>query len=166
MGCPISPYIACPINWKSHWQILYRNIMHNLVIGTLQKCRINCNKWLVTFGRHASCTSHGMLLCNPHIKGAIRKRLTKNTNASTRWHRRSNGYNLIIFMGFLNQTIAKDFCIAWCIWDRLCLRTSNDIKFVYTMIFICCSFCWRIAFAFARNNMNKHRAFRIVSYVF
>ena len=61
------------IHGEAHRQRLQRHIMHDLVIGALQKGRINRAKGLEPFGSKPSRESHRMLFGNANIKTPARE---------------------------------------------------------------------------------------------
>ena len=81
MGRAIGAHKARAINGEAHGQILQRHIMHDLVIGALQKGGIDRAEGLVALRRKARREGHRMLFGDAHIEDAIREGVAENIHA-------------------------------------------------------------------------------------
>ena len=77
MGWPVGADQTRAIHHEADGQALDRDVMDNLVIGALQKRRIDRDKWLVPLGRQARSKGHRVLLRNSDVKSPIRERLRR-----------------------------------------------------------------------------------------
>ena len=81
--------------------------MHDLIIGTLQECRVDGAKWLVPFRRHASRESYRMLFGDTHIIGAVWIGFFENIDSGTAWHGRGDPNHAVIALSLFNQRLPK-----------------------------------------------------------
>ena len=86
MGRTIGTDIARPVQRESHRQALDRDVMDDLIIGTLEECGINRHEGPHPFRRHASGEGHAVLFRNADIKRAFRKTLPNLIQACARRH--------------------------------------------------------------------------------
>ena len=112
MGWTVRAHKARAINGETDGQILQGHIVHDLIVGALQKCRVNCTKRLHSIARHAGGKCYGVLFCNTNIKRSIGKPLFKHVNASARWHSRCDGHNPAVTLRLADQALAKDLGVG------------------------------------------------------
>ena len=72
MGGTIRPNQPRTVNSKSHWKALNCNIMHDLIIATLQEGRIDSAEGLHSPSSQARREGNAMLLSNSYIKTSAR----------------------------------------------------------------------------------------------
>ena len=125
----IGTYEASTINSKTHWQILQRNVVHNLVVSSLKKRRVYGTKWRHTLGRKTSRKRHGMLFGYADVEETVRKTFSKAVQSRTRRHCGRNSNNLVVAFCFGNECIGKHASVAWWTDRRLYLLTGNNIEF-------------------------------------
>jgi hypothetical protein len=77
-----------------------------------------------------------MLLGDPDIEGAIRKRLAENIKAGAGGHRRRDRNNAIVFRRFLHQAFAKHFGVGRRVGFRLDLRAGGNVEGNNTVILV------------------------------
>ena len=70
MGGAVRTDQTRPIQAKSHGQVLQGNVMDDLVIGTLQKSRVDGDKGAKPFAGQAGGKGHRMLLRDTNVKAA------------------------------------------------------------------------------------------------
>ena len=90
MGCPVFSHQSSPINTKGHRQILGCHIMHNLIIGPLQKGRVHTDNRPHIISGETSGICHCMLLGNPDINQTGGKLLFKLRHSRSLAHRSRN----------------------------------------------------------------------------
>src|SRR5262245_43343276 len=120
---------TCTIHHESHRQLLYCHIVDDLVVGTLKKCRINGDEWLVALGCQACGESNAMLLGYPDVEGAVRERLGEDIDAGTAGHGGCNGNNLVVFLRLLHEAFAEHLRVRWCVRNALLLFSRCDVEF-------------------------------------
>src|SRR6185436_4373798 len=98
---------------KADGQPLDGNIMHDLIVGTLQESRVDRRERLEPFGRETCRESHSVLLGYADVECPAGKFLAKVVKPRTRRHRRGDGDDTVILAGLGDQAIGKDLRIAW-----------------------------------------------------
>ncbi len=73
MGLAVVADETGAVDRKAHRQALDRDIVHDLVKGTLQESRINRRKRLHPFGGEPGGKCHGVLLGDADIKAPLRE---------------------------------------------------------------------------------------------
>src|SRR5690606_5144676 len=112
MGAAIGSNQSSPVNRKAHRQVLDRDIMHNLIIGALQECRIYSRERTHPLRRESCGKGHAMLFGDPDIKCAIRMGLRKFVYAGARWHSSGNRTDARISVGQLGERFAKNILVS------------------------------------------------------
>ena len=98
---------SCPVNGQDHMEMQQRHILHQLVIGTLQKRGIQRHHRDHALFGQAACHRDGVLLRDPHIKGPLREPLQKCRQACAGGHGRCNGTHTRIPLGKLCHGLTK-----------------------------------------------------------
>src|SRR5262249_58303749 len=101
MGRAIGTDQSGAIHGKSHRQSLDRDVVHYLIVGALQKGRVDRGKRLETFGRKPCGEGHAVLLGDADVEAAIRKLLAKEIKPGARRHRGGNVSDLVVLFCFL-----------------------------------------------------------------
>ena len=108
MSGPICTHQSSPVDRKKHRQILERNIMDELVIAPLQKCRVNRQHRPLSLAGDARGKRHGMLLSNADIKITLGKSTGIFLHARSFAHRGCDGDDTRILLGHIAQPAAKN----------------------------------------------------------
>ena len=129
MGRTIGPDKACAVHRKTYWQILQRDIMHDLVKPALEEGRVNRAEGLIAIRREAACKGDSMLFGNPDNKHTFGEDLAEFFHARTARHSRRDTDNFIVLAGFGNQALSKDFRIGRRIGFGFRLLARDDVEF-------------------------------------
>ena len=146
------------VDRKAHRQLLDRHVVHNLIVGPLQECRVDRRERLETLRRQARAERHTMLLRDPHVERAIRMRLLEQVQTRPVRHRRRDRNHPVVLVRFLDQAVRKHLCVGWRIRHTLVLRPRDHIKLRDTVILVGRVLRWCIALALHRHAMQQHRA--------
>ena len=71
MGGAVRADKARAVDGKAHRQLLDGDVVHHLVIGALEECRVDRRERLVAFGGQPTGKGHAVLLGDADIEGAI-----------------------------------------------------------------------------------------------
>src|SRR5688572_6891951 len=88
-----SPVVACKaraVNGECHWKALQADIMNDLVVGALEKRRIDADDRAHPLGGQARGEGDRVLLGYPDVEEAIWKDRLEFGERRTRRHRRRN----------------------------------------------------------------------------
>ena len=165
MGRAIGTDQPRAVHGKTHRQTLDGDVMHHLVVGALQKGRVDRGERLETFGRKACGEGDAVLLGDAHVEAALRKFLGKEIKAGPRRHRGGNGDDLVVLLRFLDQRFCIDLRVSGRGRLRLRLRACRHVELDDAMIFIGRFFGGLIALALLGDDVNEERAVLGVAHV-
>src|SRR6185437_11982376 len=103
---------AGAIHYETNGQLLNGDVMDNLIVSTLQECRINRDKWLVALGRQSRGKCHSMLLRNSDVEGTLWIGLGENIDAGAARHCGRDRHNAVVLCGLFNKTFAEYFRVG------------------------------------------------------
>ena len=149
---------AGAVNGKPDGQALQRDVVHDLIVGALQECRIDCDEGLVAFRRHARREGHRMLFCDPDVETALGKQFGKFINTGAGRHGCSYRHNSVVQFGLGEQGVGENAGIARRIGRRFFLCAGDDVEAGNAMILVIAVFRGRVAVAFARHDVKQYRA--------
>ena len=95
------------VDGKQHRQVLQSHIVNQLVVGALQKGRINRHHRLGAFAGQTGGKGNCVLLGNAHIEIALRKGLLKRHQAAAFAHGGGNRHQFGIGPGLIYQPLAE-----------------------------------------------------------
>src|SRR6516225_8916940 len=121
---------ASAINCESHRHFLDRDVMHHLVKGALQECRIDRGKRFHAFGGEAGGKGYRMLLGDADIEATVRELVTKEVEPGPRRHRCRDRDDAVVLFGFGDQRFGEYGGVLWRLRGRLDLRAGDDIELV------------------------------------
>ena len=102
---------ASAVNGEAHGQILDSDIMHDLVISTLQEGGIDRAEWTHSLRGKASGKGHCMLFGDTHIERAFGVCCGEFVDARAAGHSRGDGANFRVRFRKLRERCAKDILI-------------------------------------------------------
>src|SRR5208337_106359 len=137
--------------------MLHGDVVHDLVVTALQECRVDGSKRLEPLDGEAGGEGDGMLLCNANVEATLRERLFEEIEPRTRGHGRGDGYDLIVFAGFLDQAFSEDFRVARGPGLALVLRAGHNVELVYAVIFVGGVLGGRVALPLLRHTVDQNR---------
>ncbi len=108
MGLAVGADEPGAIDGKTHRQFLDRDVVHDLVVGALQKGRIDRGKRLHALGRETRGEGHRMLLGDADVEAAIGEFLTEQVEPGARRHRRGDRDDTVVGLRLLDQRLGKD----------------------------------------------------------
>ena len=161
MGRPVIANHTSPVDRESDRQILDGDIMHNLVITTLQEGRIERTERLHAFSGQTGGKGHCMLFGDADIKNAPRKPCLHLVEAGSRWHCRSDRHDLVVRFGSCHQPIGKHRGVARGVASSLVLRSGDDIEFRDSVIFFGRRPGKGMSLAFLGDHMDQNRPTRM-----
>ena len=129
MGRTVGADESSPIDREANRQRLDRDVMHDLIVASLQERRINRAKRLEAFGRQARREGYGMLLGDADVERPLRKRLGEYVDASACGHRRRHGDDAIVLDGRLYQIFAENLRVGGRGRFRFDLLSGRDVEF-------------------------------------
>ena len=150
-----------PVDGKAHRKVLNGDVMHQLVIATLQEGRIQRTEGLHALGRQTSREGHRMLFGDADIKHPVRETRLHLVDASAGRHRRSDGNDPVVGLGLGDQAVGEDRSIARGVAGRLVLRSGNHIEFRNSVVFLCRRSGKGMALALFGDDMDEHRTARM-----
>ena len=112
MGGTVCAHDARAVYGEQHGQVLQRNVVQQLVVGTLQKGGINRHHGLGFGTRQACGKGYGVLLGDAHVKAAGGKLLGKFNQAAAFYHGGGDGNQPFIGLGLVGKPIGKDFGVG------------------------------------------------------
>src|SRR5699024_5730589 len=107
MGRTIGTDITGAIQWKCDVQILQCYIMNQLIVGPLQKGRVNSHDGLFLVTDQAGNKSHRMLFGNTHVKITARKALFELDQATALAHGGSNTVQTAVLVRAITDPLTK-----------------------------------------------------------
>ena len=110
---PVGTDQSGTVNGKADRQSLNGNVMHHLIIPTLQERGIHRAKRFHPPRSHGGGKRNAMLFGNPHIKTPRRIAFCKQVQSGAIGHRCSHGANLVVTGCFVQQALGKNTGIAW-----------------------------------------------------
>ena len=108
----ISAYDPGTVQRKNHTKILQCYALNNLIIGPLQKSRVNGCHRFKPFMRQAGGKADSVPFGDPHIKESLREIIPELIQACALRHRSGHRDNLRILSSQLHQRPAKDLGIS------------------------------------------------------
>jgi len=140
--------------------------MHDLIIGALQKGRINRRERPHPLRRQSGREGHRMLLGDPDVEGPRRMRFREFVDARPRRHRGGDRDDPFVGFGQLRERFAKDILILRRARRRFRLLAGDDVEFLHAMIFVGGGLGGGIALALYRHRMDQHRPMVAVAHIF
>ncbi len=140
--------------------------MYDLIIGALEKGRIDRAERPHALRRKPGGEGHRMLFGNSDIERAFREGLRELVETRARRHGSGNRADSAVAPGFGDQGVGKHRSIAGRPRRRLCLRPGDDIELLDAMIFVRRRFSRRVAFALLGHDMNEARPFSGIPDIF
>ena len=113
MGCAVFADKPAAVNGKNNRQFLQTNIMHDLIVSSLQKSRINGNDGNQSFHRQTGGKSYRMLFRDTHIIKTFGKFLTELIQPCALAHCGGNSHNAGIGTRQFDHCLAEYFRIGW-----------------------------------------------------
>ena len=110
VGGAIGAHQASAVNSKHHGQVLQGHVVNELVVGALQKGRVNRHHRLQAFAGHASGKSHGVLFGNASVVIALRKSAVKLHHARAFAHGGCDAHQPWVLLGHVAQPLTKHLC--------------------------------------------------------
>lgn len=149
---------AGAVDGEAHRQALDRDVMHDLVVAALQEGRVDRAERLVSFGGEAGGKRHRVLLGDTDVEGPVGERLVEDVDAGAGRHRRGDGDDLVVLLGFLDQALAEHVLVGRRIRFGLGLRAGRDVELDDGVIFVGGSFRRAVALALLGHDVDQDRA--------
>ena len=158
MGLAVGAHQPGAVDRETHRQFLDRDIMYDLVIGALQKGRINRRERLHPLSGKTSGEGHGVLLGDPDIEGSLRKFVAEEVEPGAGRHRSRDRDDAVVGFGFLDQRFGKHRSVGG--GDRLALDLGarDHIEFGDAMVLVFGLFSRQVAAALLGNGVDQDRA--------
>ncbi len=156
MGGTVLPHEAAAIHGEDNGKILKTDVMNDLVIGPLEKCRIDGNDRTGPLGCHSACECHGMLLGDPDIDKSFRIELSEVRKPCPLGHGRRNRKKLRNLTGNLDHGLAKNLRIGRISSSLLPEGTGFRIKGRNTVEGDGTLFGWGIALSLDSPDVEKN----------
>ena len=115
--------------------------------------------------RETGGEADGVLLRHADVEGALGKRLGEEIETRTRRHRRSDGNDLVVLLGLLDQALREHLGVARRIGLGRHLRAGDDIEPVDAMGHLSSCLRRRIAFALLGDDVHQDRPLLGVAHV-
>ncbi len=97
-----------PVDWKDDVQILYADVMNDLIESPLQKGRVDGGHWLHALASQASGKCNRVLLGDADVEVPLWDRLVELVESGAFRHRRRDADNRWIVARQLYQSIRED----------------------------------------------------------
>ena len=158
MGRSVGAHKAGAINGKTDRQTLQGDIMDDLVIGALQKGRIDRAERFHSRRCQSGGKGHAMLFGNTHIEHPLGMSLCKHIETGSRCHRRGDGDDSAVPAGFFGQRVGKYLGVARGTRFGFGKSTGFGIEASHSMILVGTVLRRGIACTLARDRVNEDRA--------
>ena len=99
MGLPVIRHYPGPVHRQHYMAADDGGIIENLIIAALQEGGINRKYRQHPILRQSGSKSDGVLLCDAHVKEAVRELLRKILQPGTAFHGGGNGADSFVFLG-------------------------------------------------------------------
>ncbi len=116
------------VDRKAHRQFLDRDIVHDLVKGALQECRIDRGERLHALGGEAGGEGHRVLFGDADVEAPLRKFVAEQVEPGSRRHGGGDGDDTVVGFGFLDQRFGEDAGIGRRGRLRFHLGAGDDIE--------------------------------------
>ena len=162
MGCAIGAYQAGTVQRKYHWQVLNRHIVNQLVVGTLQKSRVDCYNGFKPLAGQARRKSDRVLLGNADIKITRWETLLKLHHAGALAHGRRDTDQPRIVRRHVTQPLAENLGKGLLGRDGGFLQADGRVKLAGAMVGHRVGLGQFIALSFFSDHMQKLRALEVL----
>jgi hypothetical protein len=112
MGCPVSADNAGAVDGEENRQVLYRDVVNQLIVGTLEKRRIDGDDRLHPFASESRRERKRVLLGDADIEIPIRIFAGEANQPRTLAHRRRDAHEAWIARGHVANPIAENLRIG------------------------------------------------------
>ena len=158
MGRAVGADEAGAVDGEAHGQALDRDVMHDLVVAALQEGRVDRAERLVAFGRKTGGEGHRVLLGDADVEGAVRERLVEDVDAGAGRHRRGDGDDLVVLLGFLDEALAEHVLIGRRVRLGLGLGAGRDVELDDGVVLVGGGFRRAVALALLGHDVDQDRA--------
>jgi len=100
------------VHGEAHRQPLNGDVVHDLIVGALEKGRVNRGEGFHALGRKARRERYSVLLGDADIEAAVRKFLGEQVEPGSRRHRGGDGDDLVVLPRLLDQGVGVDLGIG------------------------------------------------------
>ena len=152
---PIRPHQPGTIDGEPHRQALDGDVVHHLVVGALQKRRIDRRERLVPLRRQPGREGHRVLLGDADVEGALGKAFGKLVDAGARRHRGRDADDPVVVLGFLDQRVGEHRRIARRSRRRFLLLAGHYVELAHAMVLVARDFRRRIALALLGDDVDE-----------
>ncbi len=136
--------------------------MHHLVVGALQKGRVDGAEGPKALGGEAGGEGHRVLLGDAHVEAALRKALGHQIEPGARRHRRRDRHDPVVRLGLPHQRLGKDRGVGGRVGLSFLLGAGGDVELADAVIFVVRGLGRRIAFSFLRDDVDQDGAAVVV----
>ena len=165
MGRPVGADEPRTVHGETHRQALDCDVMHDLVVGALQECRVNGGEGLEAFGRQPRGESHPVLFGDTDVEATIGEFFGEKIKPGSRRHRGGDSDDLIVLPRFLDEGFCIDLGVGGCGGFRLCLRARRHVELDDAVILVGRFFGGLVALALFRDDMDEERSVLGVAHV-
>ncbi|KAF5028891.1 hypothetical protein DSECCO2_654340 [anaerobic digester metagenome] len=103
---------AGAVEAEGHGQVLQADVVHDLVVGTLEKGRVDRDHGLEALHGEAGGEGHGVLLADAHVHEALGHVLGEIRQSRALGHGRGDGHDALIGLGQGRQRLAEHLRVA------------------------------------------------------
>mmetsp|Transcript_26879 Transcript_26879/g.41147 ORF Transcript_26879/g.41147 Transcript_26879/m.41147 type:complete len:234 (-) Transcript_26879:873-1574(-) len=129
MGRSIISNNSSSVQNHSYGQVLNGDVVHDLIISALHKCRINGNEGLQSLTGHTSCHGDSMLFCDTDIEGTLGEASSENIHSCSTGHSGCDSNYRAIFCGSINKSVGEDGSERGGTGRLLLLYSGSDVEF-------------------------------------
>ena len=158
VGCAVGADQAGSVNREPHRQILNRDVMHDLIVSTLQERRVDGAEGPKTLRGEAGREGHRVLLGDADIECALRKLACEQIDTGSGWHGGRDGHDPVIVASGANEALAEDPGIGGRVRLRLHLRAADEVECVDPVQLVGRRLCWRVSLALLGDDVHQDRA--------
>src|SRR5690606_5076009 len=154
------------VDRKAHRQVLDRHVVHDLVVGALQKGRIDRAERAHPLRGQARGESDRVLLGNTDIEAPLWEFGGELVEAGAARHRGGNGADRAVTLRFREQSLGKDAGVARRPGGALGLLAGDDVELLHAVVLVGAVLGRRVAFALLSYDMDQARPLSRIADVF
>ena len=157
----ISAHKPGAVHGKDHVPALQGHVHHDLVVGALQKRRVDGHDGHLAARRQRRRHADGVFFCDADIEEALRELLAKRVQPRARAHRRRDGHHALVVCRQIHERVGKRIRIGRAALGRDRLARRN-IERTHAVEALGVRLGGRISPALVGHGMHDHRAFQVL----
>ena len=158
MGLTVRPDLTGAVDGEANRQALDGDVVHDLVVGALQKRRIDHRERLHPRARQPGRERHRVLLGDADVETSIRELLGEQVETRPRRHRRRHRDDARVPLRLRHQRLGEHLGVARRLRRRLRLLAGHDVELADTVILLRRRLRRRVPSPLLGHHMDQNRA--------